>query len=503
MLNYVAFKTELGNYYFCDKNNRIHYCHPIMAWIINNYNKQDVEIVDEKVNLSSYGMVNATDYLYYLDKFKAYKKNGLFEEVVKDNNKLSKRMEGEDIEKTLANMRQITFEVIDFCNIDCEYCAYSSLYNDYDERVGKKLDFTLVKNLLDFLLEKWNSNLNTSIDKNIYISFYGGEPLTNVALIKKTVNYVKSLNAKKNRFTFTMTTNAIMLERHIEFFVENNFNLLISLDGNEKHNSYRYFKNGKSSFDLVVKNIDYVMNNFPSYFKDNVNFNAVIHNRNSVEEVFEFFKTKYNKVPSIGELNTSGIAPEYQQKFLDMYSNSHKSYSNSKDKQRLNEEMFVNLPIVQTLAGFLAGRSGSTYKDYNDLLMPKPKKAIRKPTGTCSPFSKKMFVTVNGRLLPCESVGHENSLGNVNRKGVYLNNQNIAERYNLAYDKVVSRCSTCNINDDCTQCMIYNHNLSIDDLTCSSYVSDEKYQSHLSFYMSELEKHPQMYSEIMTKIVTV
>jgi len=33
----------------------------------------------------------------------------------------------------LANLRQITFEVIDACNLKCKYCGYGEFYNDYDK----------------------------------------------------------------------------------------------------------------------------------------------------------------------------------------------------------------------------------------------------------------------------------------------------------------------------------------------------------------------------------
>lgn len=42
-----------------------------------------------------------------------------------------------------------------------------------------------------------------------------------------------------------MTTNAILLDRYMDFLAENEFRLLISLDGDEKGQSYRVDTKGK------------------------------------------------------------------------------------------------------------------------------------------------------------------------------------------------------------------------------------------------------------------
>lgn len=36
------------------------------------------------------------------------------------------------------------------------------------------------------------------------------------------------------------------------------------------------------------------------------------------------------------------------------------------------------------------------------------------PTGTCIPLVKRMFVTVTGKILPCERIGQQFALGKGN-----------------------------------------------------------------------------------------
>jgi sulfatase maturation enzyme AslB (radical SAM superfamily) len=48
----------------------------------------------------------------------------------------------DQIKNNLANLRMLIFEVTDRCNLACKYCGYRDLYNNYDHREGKELDFS-------------------------------------------------------------------------------------------------------------------------------------------------------------------------------------------------------------------------------------------------------------------------------------------------------------------------------------------------------------------------
>jgi uncharacterized protein len=210
----------------------------------------------------------------------------------------------ERIKLALANIPQLVFEITDACNLKCKYCAYGEFYDDYDERRDKMLSAQKAIRLINYLVEFWHSNKNNSLKKNLYISFYGGEPLLNISFIQTIVDYIENKTHCFNRpFRFSMTTNALLLHKYVDYLKDHDFNLLISLDGNKENTGYRIDKAGHCAFDRVVKNVDALRKKYPDYFKERVNFNAVLHNKNSVEEIYRFFKNKYDKIPSIGELN--------------------------------------------------------------------------------------------------------------------------------------------------------------------------------------------------------
>jgi len=113
----------------------------------------------------------------------------------------------EDVRRCLSNSPQLTFEITDACNLRCEYCGYGKFYSDYDERKSTRLSPQRAKALLDYLGSLWKSELNVSHNQNVYISFYGGEPLMNVPFIKEIISYVEELDCPSRSFTFNMAAN--------------------------------------------------------------------------------------------------------------------------------------------------------------------------------------------------------------------------------------------------------------------------------------------------------
>ena len=70
----------------------------------------------------------------------------------------------------------------------------------------------------------------------------------------------------------------MLLDRYMDYLVEKNFSILISLDGNEVQSAYRVDKHGNSSFSRVVRNVKKTAKKslIPDYFEKKVNFNSVI-----------------------------------------------------------------------------------------------------------------------------------------------------------------------------------------------------------------------------------
>lgn len=325
----------------------------------------------------------------------------------------------------------------------CTYCAFSSLYVKGEKRNGRKMPYALAKTLLDYLFGIWEQDDVKQVPSPLNISFYGGEPLMNYELIEKVVNYIEQNRQRVNKhITFSMTTNALLLPKHIRFLVDKQFNLLISLDGDEYGDSYRVKKNGAPSFRTVIRNVRSIQDEYPDYFKEHVSFNAVLTNRNSYDSIIRFFNKTFDKKPTISPLSVTDVNPNEILRLKTLLNHDQVDYS--------------CLPLEQSpaLTAFIREyeiKSGNAFYDFNELLYDMEREATL-PTGTCLPFMKKMFLSARGIILPCEKIDHTFGYGSVDSSGVNLDVFKVAESYNRttgAYDK---QCSSCKIRRYCIKC---------------------------------------------------
>lgn len=134
------------------------------------------------------------------------------------------------------------------CNLACKYC-----FADGGTYCGERqtMSFETAKAAIDMLIEKSGSRRNLEVD------FFGGEPMLDFDVVKKTVLYARSIEKSKNKnFRFTITTNAFKLsDEDIEFFNEHMYNVVISVDGRkEVHDRVRKTVGGQPTHDVVIKN---------------------------------------------------------------------------------------------------------------------------------------------------------------------------------------------------------------------------------------------------------
>jgi uncharacterized protein len=166
----------------------------------------------------------------------------------------------EDVQVSLTNTPQITLELTDDCNLKCEYCGYGKFYGNHDRRENNTLKFDYVRRFLDYLYGLWQSPFNKSAYNRLTISFYGGEPLLNMSLIREIVDFIEQSDYRNFRdICFNMTTNAMLLDQYMDYLVEKDIQLLISLDGDKDNMSYRINHAGENVFDRIVAHVDFTV----------------------------------------------------------------------------------------------------------------------------------------------------------------------------------------------------------------------------------------------------
>ena len=177
-----------------------------------------------------------------------------------------------------------------------------------------------------------------------------------------------------------MTSNAVLLDKYQDYLAEKQFDILISLDGDEWGNSYRTDHAGNASFKRVFRNIQSLKEHYPKYFNKHITFNSVLHNRNETQAVRKFIFDNFGKYPSISELNNFGIIDTQKETFEEMY---HKI---SSDISSLDEDFFNSSIEIMDLFRVVKYLSGNVFFTHNSLLKKTPYNIY--PTGTCLPFGK-------------------------------------------------------------------------------------------------------------------
>lgn len=499
----VLYKNKNGNCYFFDiKKKKTTLCHPVLFWLIEKHEKgEDLgqwleNLGEESITLNNQ-MVSKETLWYYYERFLLLEKKGYFSKLDIEE-KISITLSPDDVESAMVNTEDITFEVTDACNLNCEYCGYGRFYQNYDKRDCKMMDVRIAKNFLDYFSEKLNSSLNKSHKEKINIGFYGGEPLLNFSFIKEILEYVKKLDFLHNRLAFNMTTNGLLLNKYMDFLADYNFSLLVSLDGNEFNNGYRVFNNGHSSFKQVYANLKLLKKKYPLYFDKKVNFNAVLHDKNSLSDINHFFNKEFSKSPRLSSLSVIGINQEFKEEFKAMYRDIYKDLKSCQNRSNIEDQMFISLPHLKDLLRFFQTCSHFIFQDYNELFTSW-EKVYHYPTGTCLPFGKRIFVTVNGKLLPCETIGQGNPLGQVTSEGVSIDFKKIADTYNKWYANIRKKCSSCYFSEMCDMCLYYLEDFP-ENYQCRQFANYKNFSQYLASKSEYLENNPQFYKKLLETV---
>lgn len=460
-------RTKNNDYYFSDNQKDILLLPPTLSNIIENEGNLTLDCTES----------DSVD--YYKGKYKLLKESGYLDSLEVDEYEfLTKDL----LEKGLANSRHIIFETTEECNLRCKYCGYSEIYNTFEERGKQKLSFFKAKLFLDYMLKKWNSKQNASFNTQITISFYGGEPLLNFNFIEQVVNYVSNWRLENNFIKFSMTTNGTLLDRYMDFLVKWDFSLFVSIDGNEYHNSFRTYANGKNSYEKVYNNISLIKRMYPSYFVRKVEFNSVFHKRSSYLEVSNFFKKEFGKSPLFLALNTFGVVDEKKDEFKKLYKNPVETLNRESECNPNLKEQFSSANI--NLISILNCYNNNIFSDYNALLYDM--KYGRLPTGTCIPFQHKIYISTSGQILPCEKIGSNFTMGKITDKEVRIDYDEIVKFYNDKFSTVISNlCKHCR-NRFCKSCM-FTMLEKEGKIHCGKFLSEKGFSQYIASIMEELE----------------
>lgn len=317
-------------------------------------------------------------------------------------------------QKTKGIVKALCLHVAHTCNLNCEYCfASQGRYNG--ERALMSLD--TAKRAIDFLVE------HSGTRRNLEVDFFGGEPLLNWDVCKKTVEYARSIEKEKGKnFRFTLTTNGVLLDDEVTDFCNREMkNVVLSLDGRREVNDrFRVDYNGKGSFDRIVPNFQrfverrgdkeyYMRGTFTHYNPDFLE---------DIKEMLQLGFTELSMEPVVCDPSAPSALTETDVKIV--------------------KKQYEELADLMTERR----RAGKPFTFYHYILDLAHGPCVYKRISGCGSGTEYMAVTPSGELYPCHQFvsDKEYKLGDI-WNGV--NNDKLVEKFSACNAYSRKECKDC------------------------------------------------------------
>jgi len=448
--DYCTLKTE-NNYYAYNFINQTFKIITFATYKIVNY-IQEREIKEESLSYRTLNSISAFQEFSIEELNTAIREiESITTHIATHKKKLRfveyQEFSKEDVLNSLANTKQVVLELTRECNLSCFYCCFGNLYSykrDYCKKSSCGNSLSFLKKILELKMSK----PRYYVSNELYITFFGGEPLCAFTAIEEIVQEVAKIVGDRFAIRYLMTTNGVLLGKYIKFLVANNFKISVSMDGNADHHAYRVFPNGKESFEIIENNLIQIKQEYPDFFQNNIDFISVLHNRSSYIEILDYFK-QFGKVPTFTPLSTNNIKLSKKKEFPNFtykgikqeeisaierkYPEYYKGYFNTQELIR---------PYCSTPHRNILGLFSKTQDIY--------------PGKSCLLFSKRVFVTNSGLLFPCEKTDREYCFGKINEKGIAIYTKRINQCYKEISTNYSQNCNNCYRNRMCDECYFLN-----------------------------------------------
>ena len=201
---------------------------------------------------------------------------------------------------TESNVKSVTFQVTDNCNMACTYCYQINKHHH-------KMDIQTAKKFLDRILDLENPDpyINLGNTPGIILEFIGGEPFLEVQLIDQICDYFMQTCIKLDhpwltKFRISICSNGLLyFTPEVQKFITKwNYVLSfsISIDGNKKlHDSCRVDLNGEGTYDRAIAAVKHYVSHFKGDIGSKMTLapNNIMHTK---EAVIGLLENGYKKI---------------------------------------------------------------------------------------------------------------------------------------------------------------------------------------------------------------
>ncbi|MFZ2540063.1 MAG: radical SAM protein [Oscillospiraceae bacterium] len=366
----------------------------------------------------------------------------------------------ENLENSINHdLHQIILELTGRCNLRCGYCIYNDDYQFNRSFNQNDMSIEIAKASVDYA-EKHS-------DKDIAVTFYGGEPLLKFDLLKSTINYALERLTNKN-LSFSLTTNLTLVTKEIADFFASvpNLSIVCSLDGPEYvQNSYRKYINSTGTFNDAIIGLELLSNAFSRSSTNTLSINAVLappYKYDKINDINSFFKDlkflPHNTNINIGYAADNSV----KEKGHILALRNNPKYTHNSDN-KLNPLWIWQKKQAEIHQQIRDGKNSIYASAIEEALVHIHKRYISDEiidkfpfNGCCVPGARRLYVDANGNLSTCERIGTSPSIGNIicginfeNIRKFYIDDYSAGSIKYCANCWAIRLCSTCYVDNYC------------------------------------------------------
>lgn len=384
---------------------------------------------------------------------------------------------------------QLILVVTTNCNLRCHYCILSEKY-PYEKSPGpERMPQGVAFRAIDYYLRMLARIRNRDPARAAVISFYGGEPLLNLDVIEKAVEYVRNLGERNVRYS--LSTNGTLLSQEVaDFLVANKFLISVSLDGpKQEHDRNRVNDRDGGTFDLVYGNLERFWKRYPKYKE--LTFLVTYDCKTNLHELRYFFNSRREFMRSLWLFTP--VSPHFTEYYGQFSDRDRQKFALDFDelKALMQTSCDWNDPLLRHLIGM-----PYVMLLFRRILLP-PARPEFAGTGACLPGSK-LCVVPDGGIYPCEKVP---GLPNIGSIYTGLDYETIADLVGSYNSSITGECPDCPISRICGTCFANfwsgNQFRKPTDSFCKDQIALRR--RLLAEAYSLLEEHPEFYSDMMAK----
>ena len=339
--------------------------------------------------------------------------------------------------------RELILEMSGACNFRCKYCCYGEHYQHTRNHGNEFMSYETARDAVDFYLSHFEKSGAGNLWRNPIVAFYGGEPLLNFGVIRQVVDYIADRYGDRD-VEYTITTNGYLLdEEKMDFFVEHQFSLIVSFDGNqENHDRNRVDVNGNGTYERVYRAIKLFRHRHPDYMKFGISL--CFDYRTDLLALEKFIEEEKLFIVSMSMISDTDT--DYYDQFAEK-EKEHFYRQYQELKERYMKKAFAGDPTVMT-QGILPALFAFEYLEFGTHSVYREGRPQGFPyTGCCIP-GEKLYVTLDRKIHICEKVTPDFTIGDLEKGFDYEYMAELERIMNRNYEK----CRQCDHSRFCNIC---------------------------------------------------